>query len=495
MKVDYRLAESVVVVSGTITRVTDHKAATENREYAEADVEVLLTVRGDVGAGQQVLSIEGGRGDDDFTVELSPDQRLTALTYKSVGAGSRVVAAGATLVATVAGLAVRAAGRALPKGAPIAHGFAAPVAEDAARQEWEDSHAAAVAHRAAYAEVLAGATAGVLAARRAAVASTSQAELADAVSRAYRLEGVAAAARREVDKVDTLYRLWRDSFRWRRTEVLAHSLSVDALPLHGEGPPATGDLDGVMRTLWEALGVVVEIGPADGYDRLRPAPDAGGGRDRSESLWWRVPRPARFWVWRRAGDEPVLERSFEAAVVDRFSATRRMPLEAGWFGDHGGAIAFDALGAPAKIVRTERGALGAFADAVGGVPASVASGLDSATKISASLVSLADAAGKRRLDLLAQEVAVRSKELEQRGLDATADEFAELKRLQQEVALAKARAELPVETASPATPAPPAAEAAHSRALDAELAAAQAEIARLSAELRAAGAGRGGAGA
>lgn len=500
MKVDYRLPESVVMVQGTIDRIKDSKAKSDQRDYGEATADVLLTVRGDEGAGQKTLSLEGSRGDDDFTVELTSDQRLTAVSFKSVGVGSRVIGAGATLIATIAGVVVRA--RATK---PAGQMFWEPreelvpkIDEEAARKEWEDGHQKEVEHQNAYAQVFQDSRAGLLAARKKIVKTTNPVEVAEAVSRAYRLETVAAAAKKEVDQVDELYRLWRERFKLRRTEKLAFTIPVDALPEHdGEAElPDVSSLTGITKDLWEQLGVLVEIGPPDGRAMYRraPSPNSGDAAD-DDQVQWRVPRPVRLWVWRRAKDDlPSLERSLETAIVDRHSATQEMPLSRSVFGEQGGALVFDTMGAVTKIVRNDKSALGAFADALGAVPAAVVSGLDSASKISTSLASLTDADAERRLAMLKRQVEERTKDLELKGLNATGEDFAELKRLEQEVLLQKAvaslapgsgrelaqlQAELALETARKDLDA-----AVRQRALDGELASAQAEIARLTAQLK-----------
>lgn len=444
MEVEYRLAESTILVDGTIERVADSFTGTGGADDEEADVEVRLGVRGDEGAGQQVVVL-ASRGDDDFGVELTADQRLRSLSYKSAGIGSRVVVAGTTVLATVAGVALRVAGAGAGGGAPAAPGALQQPAADP-RARWREDHEREDDHWLAYEAVLADATAALLEARRRLVAADDPAEMSALVVRIHRLEAVAADARREIERVKGLFRLWRESFRTRRTEARSFSLSVDALPEHDPEAslPDVAGLTGTALDIWEGLGVLVEIGAADGRGSHRVPAGAGDTkRDGEGRVRWRLPRPVRLWVWRRGSDgRPALERSFQAAVVDRYSGVRGLTLRSSLFGVQGGSLAFDDLGVPSRLSFADRSGAGALAEALGSVPASVTAGLEQAAKLSGAVGTLTDAGAARRLAVLQRQVAERTKELELKGLEATADDFAELKRLEQQVALAKAGAAL-----------------------------------------------------
>lgn len=504
MEIEYLLPESIVIVQGTIERIEDSKANTKTEGERKADV--LLGMRGDQGSGAETLSLRGGGGDDDYTVELTPDGRLASVSYKSVGVGARVLTAGATLLATMAGIALRVAtpGRAVqPFGTDTTEHTSKDdketvEVEDTIRKEWEEAHRDEVAHKQAYAEVLTNARAQLLAARQRIVAADAPPEeVAAAVARVHRLEAVASAASREVDKIDQLYKLWRESHRLRHTEALTFTLSVDNLPAHDEsaGAPDATKLQGIAKTIWENLGVIVEMGPAVGYLESRPQRTGSVQQAERERVRWRVPRPVRLWVWRGGKDgTPRLERSFEVVVVDKHSATGELELDSAVFGERGGALAFDANGMITKVARNDKSALGSIADAVGGLPAAVVSGLDSAGKASTAVGSLLDADKERDLADLKRIVEMRTKELELKGIEATAEEFADLKRLTQQVDIAAARsklapvaetelsrlqAELTMATARRDLEA-----VVRERALDVELAAAQAEIARLSSALK-----------
>jgi hypothetical protein len=504
MQIDYRLPESVIQVMGSIERVRDSKVLEADvPDYEEATAEILLVSRGDEGDGQQVLDLKA-RGDEDFAIELTADQRLTSISYKSIGVGGKVVAAGTTLLATMAGVAARAVGGGRkvtgladgePTRAELEEHARAEVEKDA-RAGWDAAHLEQHAHQEAYKELRQDASSQIDVARRKIVDCDDPTVVAAAASRAYRLEAVVAAANVEIAKVETLYRAWRDSFKTSHTERLSWAYPVDALPVHDDtaATPNVAELTGRAEQLWDQLGVLVEIGPADGYHSSRPSVTIGAA-PAADRVVYRVPRPVRFWVWRRGkGDLPTLERSFEAHVVDRFSPTRSMEIDGVLFGESGGTLHFDALGAVTAVGRNTKSGVGAVADAIAAVPGTVAGALDNVTKASTSLGSLADAGAERRLQALKREHDTLTKKLDKEGLAATSEDFARLKRLEQQVAIAKAEeglAPTPVTELSQAQSALGLATAqrdleavVRERALDGELAGAQAEIARLTAQLR-----------
>ena len=500
VELDYCLAETVVVIEGTIDVVTDKKLDTSGEDWGSAVTTVVLATRGDEGGGLQTVELDGG-SDTDFTVELTPDRRLTSVTYKSVGVGSRLVAAATTLIATAAGIAVR-----VGSGATGSTRFATATeseeltagrrtAEERIQAEWRRKNRVLASHRSKYRELLATTRKKLLAAREALVEAADAQQMADAPARIHRLTAVEAAAQAEIDKVDTLYRTWRDSFVSRRKVNKSFTISMAALPKHvPNSVPNPETLSDAAMAAWKELGVIVELGLPDGYANA-VKPNRPVEADPRSRVYWRLPRPARIWVWQRGDDDaPVLLRTQHALIVDDYSDTRNMQLSERVFGEEGGALLFDGSGMATKISRNAKSALGAFADAVGAVPGSIATALDSVTKADASLTALADADATRAVEGLKREVERRTQKLELDGLDATAEDFAELKRLKQQLELtttrealappttselARLQNELALERARRDLEA-----TSRQRALDGELAATQAEVARLAAELR-----------
>lgn len=508
MLVDYLLPETVVVVRGSVELVDDQFDEPGTRQYREADVEVVSAVRGDEGNGLKTVSIGGGRGDNDFSIDLTADRRLSAVSFKSTGSGGRIVAASATLVASIAGVALKAAspfqvqaGNTDVDGLAISEAVNLPArtVEEVARSVWEAVHFRERDHRAAYVSIAAAATDHLRDLRRGVADDALTVDQAT-MAAIYRLEHVLADAQAEIAKVDTLYASWRESTKTRRTEERSFTFALDTLRLRGsDAEPNINDLVGTAERAWDELGVLVELGPADGYTTARSTPVRVENSRSDSRIVWRIPRKVRLWVWRRAADSAgkptvTLERTFDVDAVDKHSAERNVEWDRRTFGEVGGTLAFDPSGSLIKVARSDKGAAGAVADAVNGIPAAIASGLDSVMKTSASFDTLTDSDGVRRLALLKREAESKTQELELKGLDATADDFAEAKRLAQRVAmadatsklspakqseLAAAQNELALLTARRDTEA-----LVRQRQLDGELAVAQGELARLSLELQ-----------
>jgi hypothetical protein len=500
MELEYRLAEHVVLVTGSVEEVDDQFGDPDERA-SSADATVALAVRGDEGGGLRTLNLSE-RGDNDITVELTSDQRLTSVSHKSLGVGTEVLNAGVSVISTIAGLAIRAG--VTGGGSVGALGFKARMLreaepthvspadrEKAARAVWEVANSTLAAHQASYRTLLTRTRTKLLAERTTIVDGTPAAAAAAGIP-VNRLEAVAADCAAEIDKVELLYKAWREAQRTRTVRHLAYTLEVGSLPTAGpDTPPNPATLTGTAKKLWDDMGVIVTVTPADGRGSTNWTADEPPPPDPS-TVFWRVPRPVKLCTWRiDAAQQPVLDKVEEVMIVDVHSQIVGRAIGDRFFGSEEAGIVFGPDGAPTKLSSSDISAAGALADALGGLGAKVADGFDTASKISTTAATLSDANAKRRLDALTNEHALVSKRLELDGLNATAADFAEAKRLEQQVAMAKATGDLAgpselsqlqnalaLETARRDLEA-----VTRSRALDTELAAAQAEIQRLTTEL------------
>ena len=149
---------------------------------------------------------------------------------------------------------------------------------------------------------------------------------------------------------------------------------------------------------------------------------------------------------------------------------------------------------PSKVIRAEKGALGILADALAKVPEQVTGGVEAASKSYTAAATLFDAQQDRELAVLKRQVELAQKRLEQKGLEATAEDYAEAARLEQQAAMAEARkkiapaaapTELALLTEQRSIVEAQAAIATTQRAmaLDTELSSVRAEIARLEARV------------
>ena len=495
MDIDYWLAEHVVVVSGSVEDVTDPFGDGSTRSVS-ADAVVALAVRGDEGGGAQTLRLPE-RGDNEITIELTSDGRLSSVSHKSVGVGNKVIAAGASIVSTIAGLVVAGgsgAGLLTALSDEERHADAdagRDAGEAAAREEWKVKNPDLDAHQTAYRTLLDLTRSALLESRNRIVTGT-EAEATAAVLRSNRLELLARTCTAEIERVELLYQAWRERQRTRTTRHLSYTLEVSSLPLGApESPPTLDLLDGAVKDLWDDLGVLVSVAPAHGRRSARITGQAVGRAD-SGKVWWRIPRPVRLCTWRiDQHGAPRLDRVEEVSIVDKYSSVAGRELEGRLFGQADAGIIFDSMGSPTKFSSSDISAAGALAEALGSVGAKALDGIETASKMTTGLTSLADADAKRQLESLTREYDLASKRLEVKGLDATADDFARLKQLEQQVAMAKATGalsgpsevmqlqdQLALETARKDLDA-----MIRARALDTELAAANAEITRLTTAL------------
>ena len=496
----YRLAETVVTVAGTIEFVRDkYDESREMRKPGPAAATITIGLRADpTREAEREVVIGRGGADDDFTIALS-DGRLSEVSYKSVGVGGKVVAAGVKVVAFVGGIAARllpmflgAEGKTPrdPMASRKAEQSRRDKAEKRARQAWNGQHRAAADLYQTYTATIETASTSLATARNNAAIATDPAVGSAALALAARIEDVISQSQREVDRIDTLYRAWRGTTQVARIEAHSYELSLTDLPTTTGDPPAIEDLSDPAVAAWTSLGLIV--GVAANPDSSSATVVNDGHLPEKNEVAWRIPRLVRFWVWRRDQiDAPVLDRTFAASVVDDKCHIGILELNSSLFGEQSGTITFGDLGAPTKLIRADKSVIGAVAEALAGVPESVTAGLDAAVKSQASVTGLLDADDERRLASVKRRVDQLNKELEEKGLNATAEHFAEQKRLEQQVAIIEAQGKLEpselavmqeqlelVETRTKL-------QAARQKArLDVELATVRAEIARLEDRVR-----------
>jgi hypothetical protein len=241
-----------------------------------------------------------------------------------------------------------------------------------------------------------------------------------------------------------------------RTETRSYDLSIKELAPWTAGPLQPGSITGTAKDAWDHLGVAVTIEPlaqraVEPPPRTRnPLVGDRGEPTAAERLSWRVPRPVRVWVWRRGRNgDPALERVSNAVVVDGETIERYLIVDERLFGEASGTLELGELGAPVKASAGSKSALAALADALTGAPDAIATGLEAAKKAQAAYVGLEDAGDQHRLDVLKRRKDTLQAELDLKGLEATAEDFGQLKSLEQQVSIAEFQGKL-----TPASPSP-----------------------------------------
>ncbi len=448
-KIEYQLAETYVVITGTREVRLDAFDSVEETDWETSAATVAVGVRGGRDqTARRTACFDSPRSDDSFAITSTDDGRLQSLTFNSVGSGARVVAAATTVIAYVGGLAAAAVGGAgsvaRTAAAAVRMGFAPADAggevpatpEGKAVKAWTELHGVEATHRETYEGLLAEANAQLLATRQELVRAGDAAVERAAASRIARLERVAQACQAEIARVDALYKAWRSRTITRRTETLSFELGIGELE---RGPvPMIPPEGSQCFEAWKGLGVLVQVEYASAAVRSDDVK-----LDGANVVCWRIPRPAVFRVWRRGGDgAPRLERVNAALVVDPSSALGWIQLDDRLFGERSGTLEFGPMGVPSKLTEAEKSALGAVADALRAVPETAAAALENAVKTESSATGLLDARAQHRLDALKRDIEASKAELDLKGLAATADDYAKLKRLEQEVSIAEAEGRL-----------------------------------------------------
>lgn len=462
MRIDYLLAETYVSVRGRLVTTLDTYGGDANPVPDGVTVEV--GVRGDEGNGLRSLEIGNRGADNDFSLTLTPDGRISGLTYKTTGIGGRVTEAAGRILAFVGGLGARvglgaatAVGRALDDAVANrdldrkAQEDRGLTPEEKAAAAWALKNQALAELRRQYRAGLDGLATGIYEARAAAAAADTAAAQLAAMARARRLERLLEDARQEIATIDDLYRAWRRGTIVTRESEVVHVLAIEEIPARAAGTvPQPGEFTGNLDQVWRTLGVTVQIEPADGYTNPGGSsapvhlPPLGTGAEEERTVRWRVPRPVRLSIWRRdaASGLPLLERSVPHLLLDQRCTIRGLVLTGAAFGSRSASVAFDANGVPITITRTDESGVGAFADALGGLPAAISGGLEVANKVQGTVGTLLDAGAERRAAAAKRAFEQAQTDLDARGLAATAEDFARVKRLEQRVAIAAAEGTL-----------------------------------------------------
>lgn len=462
MRIDYLLAETYVSVRGRLVTTLDKYGGDTNPVPDGVTVEV--GVRGDEGNGLRSLEIGSRGADNEFSLNVTPDGRISGVTYKTTGIGGRVTEAAGRVLAFVGGLGARVGlgaattvdraldgakeNRNLDRKAQEDRGL---TPEEKAAAAWALQNETLTDLRGKYRAALSGLATGIYEARAAAAAADTAATQLAAMARARRLERLLDDARREIATVDDLYRAWRRGTIVTREAEVVHVLAVEEIPARAAGTvPQPGGFTGNLDQVWRTLGVTVQIEPADGYTNpghfSGPVhlPPLGTGAEEERTVRWRVPRPVRLSIWRRepASGLPILERSVPHLLLDQRCTIRGLALTGAAFGSRSATVAFDSNGVPTSIARTDESGVGAFADALAGLPAAISGGLETADKVQASVGTLLDAGAERRAAAAKRAFEQAQTDLNARGLAATAEDFARAKRLEQQVTIAAAEGAL-----------------------------------------------------
>ena len=370
--VKYVLPESVVVISGTVDQVIDTRLPDSPRTYVGApQATVVQSVRGDRSHGERVLE-PPRKGDTDWTIQLTADQRLASVGYSSVGVGSKVVGAGAKLLAVVAGAALRLGtglagldtreGEDTDKEEPDVSGI--PPTEDEARAAWEAVNQDAVEHRRKTRTwrsrpprsswSCAPRCSRTTTERRAPRAASARSRRCwpRRSPRRRRWTGCTGPgpARTSSDSPASCPSAWPSTSSPARRPVVGQ-------PAARSGPRHDTSAQGAVAADLDELGVRVEIGAAPPETSWRPNTAGASAADTGpQKVSWRIPRAARLWIWTRGADPDtaVLEKATDVWVTDRFSHSASLSLEGRFWASRSSRSPSTTSASPASSCRVTR---------------------------------------------------------------------------------------------------------------------------------------------
>lgn len=495
--ITYAMTETVVNVSARRTTVADPYVGQGEVTVAIEDLAVEVTSGAD---DNDRVTVEVLSGDREITAKLSPDGRLQGLEYNSVGVGSKVVTGVAKLVSFVGSLMLAGSRAGIPSGG----GRVAPGNAD---EDWQAEHGVDEALRVKYVEIHAAATEKLAEVRGQIVGATDAAALRPLQLQAAAAEKVVAQAAAEVARIVELKAAWREKKRTRTASDIATVVRFPSIPRRTAPgfdaptlPSKESDavVDVAAREFWDDFGLYLEESLPT--ERRRRRTDPSRSPDFASSVTgsrviWRVPRQTVLWIWKRGADgKPVLDSRRNMVVVDDQCEERWLQLSTSLFGEHGGTLEFDDHGQPTTLRHKQDSAVGAFFDALAGVPDAVAGGIAKAKESADALSELSQLQAERNRDMAERELDTAKKKLELSGVNATWEDYAALQEAEQAVKLQTARSalapkapdslaqlKLKLETMQTKN-----AIAAERRAADVDIALAElrGEIARLEAELK-----------
>ena len=392
-------------------------------------------------AHTECIRIGGRRANTDFKVNLTPDGRLESIDYKATGMGSAVVTAGAKLLALIASVA-RAVVGAAAASAPGTHEHTKP----SARERWKTERADQALQLEKNQALAAEASGKLLDVRRQIVREDGLTKVKNLLVREQALVTIWNAAVAEIARLEDLYRLWAESKRTSSTAMVEYLLDLEDVPRRvEEQDPDLTKLSGRAGDLWESVCVLIQVVDGPGTPSSATSNDADA--DPTSSVRWRISRAVELLVWKKADDgTATLVNRSPARIVDGRSELRQMELKSSMFGEHGGTWTFNADGLPAAIGLQSESGVGAFANALSGVPAALVESAEQGKKLVDAWYGLGDAAAEREKAAAERELAAAKARLELVGLHATREDFAALQRAEQAVKLRTANRALSPES-------------------------------------------------
>lgn len=455
--VDYRLARTVVNITGVVTIKTADDL-TAKREHVS---DISVAAEADPTAQPLKLVFDKKHEDRAFDITLAPDERLSATGVTTTGVGAQVLEAGVKVIsATLTAvsnlpLKVEEGGEATEQ--PTGEGGVQPAAEpEGAPKSADEVFAAAYPKTAARRAELSQAIDALETAfaEKAKTFAGSPDETKDKDLKL--LEDALAKARGEAAVLEAQFEAWRTSHFPPWTQKLSYTVGVDELPVCAtaeEKVTFAGSLTPDVKEAMDRLGVVVvrvdqsdakpsndpndegamdKLGGAVGVDRSGADASTEAQKKNSATeksaqgtkIVFRRPRLTRLAVYEIDGplsipnDDQMSTRPFRlrslvsAQVVDSRSELAVIAIRSDLFQHHGTTATFGETGALIRLSNMDVGALGVLLGGAGGRASQAQVSADPAASTKSAIPAPVDP------DLKSLQDAVTRKELEAKLVDA-----------------------------------------------------------------------------
>jgi len=261
----------------------------------------------------------------------------------------------------------------------------------------------------------------------------------------YRLD-VLRRLQAEVDanlqRLSDHFKAWRSGSLTTWTEDMVTELDFDLLPSSREGELVAKELDGEPKRIWETFGLMVARLPEEPPTHAPSWPSAAKGIG-SNGIWEREPYRVGWRLWkkdRKAG--PVCIRTDVSQVVDARSACRFLEFRKSIWAKRTMKATFGAGGALSGFDVQATSSAAAAAQTAGSLPSTATAALKDSGSLSDDIAALRARPLNQEVARAQALLALKQAEMTTSGLAATAADYAELQRLQQQVQIAQARATL-----------------------------------------------------
>lgn len=259
------------------------------------------------------------------------------------------------------------------------------------------------------------------------------------------VKAMLAAARSEYERLEGLFKVWRESKITSKTLEREEVVTLNSLVEAGISIGPSGLLNmerenAGLRKVFDETGLAVCVEPLSGLCEPREWADKVL---EPHTLVVRIPRPVRLRVFEKDETGVYTEtRSRRHLVVDKACLTEEIRLSEGWFGKRKTGLKFSALGALAARTGSASASAADIADVVGKLPGTITDGLDLSSKFLGQVSALRSGALDAELAELKKRVELRQQEIAMDGLNTTDAAQEELERLKQQYEILKLRKDI-----------------------------------------------------